>query len=153
MFKLDSAEALRAAFRPKDRDALDLDPALSFPLLVRHYLAWRQPSGAYVYLLFAIPGGAPTGIAFETNGGAGSVPQMCDWCHGTGTQVALLVAKVSGLKRVGVHVCADLTCREKLEDAANRSGRSVLPELERLVERMGRFASEALKMDLTGLRR
>jgi hypothetical protein len=153
MFKLDSEEALLTAFRPKDRGSVDIDRGLTFPVFVRDYLAWRHPSGAYVYLVFAVPKGAPTGIVFDTNGGAGrSVPQMCDWCHscGLGTQVALLTAKLTGLKRVGALVCADLSCRDKLEEEAIRTGRSPLPALEKLVARMGRFASEALHIDLSG---
>jgi hypothetical protein len=49
-----------------------------------------------------------------------------------------------------VNVCSDLSCKQKLEDEANRSGRSVLPMMEKLIARMGRFASESLKIDLSG---
>jgi hypothetical protein len=49
-----------------------------------------------------------------------------------------------------VNVCTDLSCQQKLEDEANRSGRSVLPAMEALLARIGRFASEALKIDLSG---
>jgi hypothetical protein len=153
MFKLDSEDALRAAFRPKDRESLEVSKEVVLPALVRDYLAWRQPAGAYLYLVFAVPGGVPTGIVFEVNGGADpSVPQMCDWCHttGVGSGVALLTATLNTRKRVGVHVCADLSCKQKLEDAASRGGYSALPSLQKLVERIGRFASEALKIDLSG---
>jgi hypothetical protein len=61
-----------------------------------------------------------------------------------------LSATLNAKKRVGVHVCLDLSCRQKLEDEANRSGRSVLPAIEKLITRMGRFASEALNIDLSG---
>src|SRR5579871_1617684 len=118
MFKLDSEQALLSAFRPKDRQQVEPPPGAHFPALVRDYLAWRQPAGAYLYLVFAVPGGAPTGIVFEANHGAGpSVPQMCDWCHsfGGGGQVTLLTARRNRNKWVGVHVCADLSCQAKLE--------------------------------------
>ncbi len=152
MFKLDSEAALLDAFRPKDRKSVEVSKDLKFPLLVRDYVAWTHPSGGHVYLVFSVPHGAPTGIAFETNGGAGTtVPQMCDWCHSAGVgTVALLSAIVTGKRRAGVHVCSDLSCKVKLEDEANRAGRSVLPALEKLVQRMGRFAAEALKIDLSG---
>jgi hypothetical protein len=156
MFKLDTEQALLDAFRPKDRKAVEVTSDVKLPALVRDYLAWSHPSGAYTYLVFAVPGGAPTGIVFETNGGPGPpVPQMCDWCHssGLGNQIGLLTARLNAKKRVGVNVCTDLSCRSKLEDEANRSGRSVVPMLEKLVARMGRFASEALQIDLTGARR
>jgi FBP C-terminal treble-clef zinc-finger len=154
MFKLESEDALLEAFRPKDRKAVELTKEVTPPMFVRDYLKWAHPSGAYVYLVFATPGGVPTGIVFETNGGGAGppVPGMCDWCHspGLGSQVGLLTAKLSAKKKVGVHVCTDLSCKEKLEDEANRSGRSALPMIAKLIERMGRFASEALQIDLSG---
>ncbi|HZH03863.1 MAG TPA: FBP domain-containing protein [Myxococcaceae bacterium] len=155
MFKLESEEALLAAFRPKDRKLVELSSALNFPVNVRDYIAWSHPAGGRVCLVFAAPGGLPTGILFDTNGDAGGpVPQMCDWCHhtGTGTQVGLLTTYVNGKKRVGLHLCSDLSCKQKLEDEANRSGASVVPAMNRLIERMGRFAREALKIDLRGSR-
>jgi len=153
MFKLDSEKALLETFRPRDRKSVQLSPDVTLPMLVRDYLAWTHPAGGRVYLVFSVPGGVPTGIVFDTNGGAGpSVPQMCDWCHcgGLGTQVGLLVARVNSKKRVGVHLCSDLSCKKKLEDEADLSGRSVIPAMENLIARMGRFASEALKIDLSG---
>lgn len=153
MFKLDSEKALLAAFRPKDRKLVELPPGFTFPAVVHDYLAWPHPAGGRVFLVFAVPKGAPTGIAFDTNGaGDPGVPHLCDWCHGSsaGTGVGLLTATLTGKKRVGVHVCSDLGCQRKLEDEANRSGRSVRPAMEKLLARMGRFASEGLQMDLTG---
>ncbi len=152
MFKLESEEAVLATFRPRDRKWVELVPGMTLPVIVRDYLSWLHPAGGRAYLVFAVPGGVPTGVVFETNGGGGpSVPQMCDWCHcpGMGTQVGLLVAQLNSKKRVGVHICSDLGCKRKIEDEANRSGRSPIPALEKLVLRMGRFASEALKIDLT----
>lgn len=156
MFKLESEEALLAAFRPKDRGLVELSPESTLPRIVRDYFAWTHPAGGRVYVVFAVAGGAPTGIVFDTNGGGGeTVPQMCDWCHssGVGTQVALLTARLNGKKRLGVHLCSDLSCKQKLEDAANRRGASVSAAVAAVVERMARFAEDALKMDLTGTRR
>ncbi|MHB8896410.1 MAG: FBP domain-containing protein [Candidatus Geothermincolia bacterium] len=153
MFKLDSEEALLEAFRPRDRKSVQLSKDVTLPMIVHDYLAWTHPAGGRVHLVFSIRGGVPTGITFDTNGGSGpSVPQMCDWCHccGMGSQVALLTARVNSKKRVGVHLCSDLSCKRKLEDEANLSGRSVIPALEKVIERMGRFATEALKIDLSG---
>lgn len=153
MFKLDSENAVLETFRPKDRDLVALPPDLKLPVIVRDYLAWTHPAGGRVFVVFAVPGGAPTGIAFDTNGGAGpSVPQLCDWCHssGQGTEVALLTARVHRAKRVGVHLCADLSCKAKVEDAANLAGRSVQAAIAPVVQRMGRFAADALKIDLSG---
>jgi hypothetical protein len=152
MFTLHSEEALRAAFRPKDRDQLELPPGLPLPAVVHDYLAWAHPAGGRVYLVFAVPDGAPIGIVFDTNGAGASTPQMCDWCHctGVGTEIGLLTARLDAKRRVGVNVCSDLGCKRKLEDEANRTGASAVPAIEGVVARMGRFASEALRIDLFG---
>lgn len=156
MFKLDSEKALLDAFRPRDRKHVELTPDVHFPLFVRDYFAWLHPGGGRVFLVFATPHGAPTGIVFDSNGGtSAAVPQMCHWCHchAAGTGVAVLTAKLNSKKRVGVAVCADLSCAQKLEDEANRSGRSVRPAMEKLVERMGQFAQDGLGIDLSGANR
>lgn len=155
MFKLSTEADLRQAFRPKDRGLLELDPAMTFPLAVHDYRAWTHPAGGRVFLVFAVPGGAPTGIVFDSNGGGGTGAQLCSWCHvsSPGTGVGLLTATVNGLKRAGVLVCTDLSCAQKLEQVANLAGNSVRPAMEKLVSRMGQFASSVLKIDLTGQRR
>jgi hypothetical protein len=51
---------------------------------------------------------------------------------------------------VGVHVCTDLGCQQRLEDEADRSGRSAVPAMAALLARMGRFAREGLQIDLSG---
>jgi hypothetical protein len=82
MFKLDSEAALRTAFRPKDQQTLELPPGVKFPLFVRNYLAWPHPAGGRVFLVFSVPTGVPTGIAFDAeSGGSTGVPHLCDWCH------------------------------------------------------------------------
>ncbi len=154
MFKLDSEAELLKTFRPKDRALVQLSPEVALPQFVRNYLTWKHPAGSYVYLVFATPGGVPTGIVFDSNGGGAgpTVPAMCDWCHMStgGNQVGLLTARRNAKKRVGVHVCTDLGCQQRLEEEADRQGRSVLPWWEKLIERMGKFASESLDIDLTG---
>jgi FBP C-terminal treble-clef zinc-finger len=155
MFKLDSEAQLLEAFRPRDRKLVELSREVTPPVFVRHYLAWPHPAGGRVYLVFAVPGGAPTGIAFSTSGAGPPVPHLCDWCHcvGLGTGVGLLTARLNSRRTIGVHVCSDLGCQRKLEDQADRAGRSALPALATLVERMGRFATEGLKIDMSPDRR
>lgn len=155
MFKLESEQAVLKSFRSKDRKLVELSREVKLPAFVRHYLAWSHPSGGRVYLVFAPPGGAPIGIAFDRNSAGPPVPHMCDWCHtsGLGAQVGLLTAKLSATKTVGVHVCSDLGCGQRLEDEADRSGENVLPAMERLLARMARFSSEGLRLELTADRR
>lgn len=151
MFKLESEDALLRAFRPKDRKLVELTREVVLPGFVRHYLAWAHPAGGRMFLVFAVPGGVPTGVVFNTSGEGPSVSHMCDWCHcpGLGTGIGMLTARVNGRRTVGVHVCSDLSCQRKLEDEADRSGRNVLPAMAALVQRMGRFANEGLGIDLT----
>jgi hypothetical protein len=153
MFKLDSETALLDAFRPKDRALVELPSDLTFPRFVHHSLTWTHPAGGRVFLVFATPGGAPTGIAFQSNGGGGAaVAHLCDWCHHSapGTRVALLTARINATRSAGVQVCADLGCRQRIEDEADRQGISAVPLLRALLERMGRFAHEGLGIDLSG---
>ena len=148
MFSLDSESALREAFRPRDRDALQ-PPPLTFPLFVRDYLSWVDPGGVHACVVFNLGRGPATGIAFRR---AGAVPGMCDWCHTFDPPggVSLLTADRNSKKRVGVYVCADLGCKTRLEDAALRAGRSPLDDLKALLGRMGQFAEQALGIDLSG---
>lgn len=151
MFKLDSEKTLLSAFRPKDRKVVELKKDVRLPLVVPHYLAWPHPAGGKMFLVFAVPGGAPTGIVFNTNGDGPAVPHMCDWCRssGTGSDVSLLTTYANSRRVIGVQVCSDLSCARKLEDEADRRGVSVLPAMEGLVQRMGRFANKGLGIDLT----
>jgi hypothetical protein len=155
MFKLDNEPELLRAFRPKDRPLVELTSEIVFPLLVRGYSAWSHPAGGRVFLVFAVPGGAPTGIVFDTSGSGPHVPHMCDWCHvtGPGAHAGLLTTYVNAQKRAGVHVCTDLSCKQKLEEEANRQGKSVKPALDKLVDTMGKFAHDVLGIDLSGVGR
>lgn len=150
MFRLQSEDALRAAFRPKDAALVEPPPGLTYPHLVHSYLSWAHPAGGLVYIVFAAPKGTPTGIAFASNGGSGAVAQMCDWCHsyGVGSQVSMLTTRLNSKKRVGVVLCSDLSCKQKVEDQANLAGRSPVPLLAKLVERIATFATDGLKIDL-----
>jgi hypothetical protein len=152
MFKLDSEKALLDAFRPRDRKLVELSRDVKLPLFVRHYLAWSHPAGGRMFLVFAVPNGLPTGIVFDTNGAGPAVTHMCNWCHcsGLGSTVGILTARRSGKRSVGVFVCADLGCQARLEDEADRAGRSVLPAMAAMLERVGSFAQQGLGIDLYG---
>jgi hypothetical protein len=151
MFKIDSEQSLVTAFRPRDRAHLEL-PKLSYPLFVRDYLSWSDPSGTKVFLLFSVTRGAPTGIAFQRDQGSVPGARMCEWCHsyGAGDRIGLLTTDVNSRKRVGVSLCLDLSCNVKLEDAANRAGKSSVEASRALIDRIARFAREALRIDPSG---
>ena len=152
MFKLDSEKALLEAFRPRDRKLVELLRYVKVPVFVRHYLAWSHPAGGRIYLVFAVPDGLPTGLVFDTNGAGPPVTHMCNWCHTSalGSTVGLLTARRTSKRSVGVFVCSDLGCQQRLEDEADRAGRSVLPAMGAMIERVGRFAAEGLGINLFG---
>ena len=155
MFKVDDEPSLLAAFRPKDRALVELPVGQKFPMIVRGYTSWVHPAGGRVFLLFATPGGAPTGIVFDVTSPGPTVPHMCDWCHSPspGAHAGMLTATVNAKKRAGVHVCLDLSCRQKIQDEADRTGKSPQPALDRVITRMGKFAQDALGIDLSGANR
>ncbi|WNG43761.1 hypothetical protein F0U60_06375 [Archangium minus] len=154
MFRIETEKELLSAFRSRDRKFVDLPKGTSLPLFVRDYLAWVDPYGVRVFLVFTAPGSKrPTGIAFrrDQQGDKALALRVCDWCRASGSadQIGLLTTDVDSKRRVGVNLCLDLRCNEKLETAANLSGRSALDDIKALSERMSRFASEALGMEVS----
>lgn len=151
MFRIESEKELQRAFRSRDRKYVELPRGTQLPLFVRDYMSWVDPYGVRVFLLFTAPGARqPTGIAFrrDQQGDPTLAPKLCDWCMSpTEAEVGLLTTDVDSKRRVGVNVCLDLRCGERLEALADRSGRSALDEKARLMERMARFASEALGLE------
>jgi hypothetical protein len=153
MFRIETEKELLSAFRSRDRKHVELPKGTRLPLFVRDYLAWVDPYGVRVFLMFTAPGSnRPTGIAFrrDQQGDKTLASRMCDWCRASGAadQIGLLTTDVDSKRRVGVNLCLDLRCGEKLEAATNLAGRSVLDENRHLIERMSRFASEALGIEL-----
>jgi hypothetical protein len=151
VFRLETDRAFIEAFRARDRRVIEMPPGITFPLFVRDYLAWTETSGLRVYLIFTPPGSRkPIGLIFRRDSPGGALTSsMCDWCHsyGSSSEVGLLTTDVDSRRRVGVSLCVDLRCKEKLEDAADRAGRHPLEALELLKERMFRFAHEALGIE------
>lgn len=152
MFRLETDRSLVESFGPHDRRAIEMPADVTFPLFVRDYLAWTETSGARVYLVFSAPGTRrPIGIIFRRDSRDSGVQgsRICDWCHsyGSSSEVGLLTTDASRKRRVGVHLCVDLRCKEKLEDAADRTGRHPREAMEQLQERMFRFAHEALGIE------
>ena len=149
MFRVATEKDFLDAFRPRDRKHVELPPELKFPMIIQDYLAWVDPAGARVFLLFTAPGHPhPTGIAFRRDQSRGGVStgRMCEWCHSQGSsdQIGLLSADVNSRKRVGITLCLDLACGARIEDAADRSGRNSRVLARAMVERMARFTEEAL---------
>lgn len=152
MFRIETEKQLLNAFRSRDRKYVELPKGTKLPLFVRDYFSWVDPYGVRVFLVFSAPGSkALTGIAFrrDQQGEKLSAPRVCDWClnYGGSDQVGLLTTDVDSKRRVGVMLCLDLRCNERLESAADRSGRSYVEDSKRMMGRMARFATEALGLN------
>lgn len=153
MFIIRGESELMSAFRPRDRRALELPEGGSFPITVRDYFAWVDPKGSRVFLVFQDPASKrPLGISFRRDGAGGSAGnggRMCDWCHswGSSQDIGLLTTWRNSRTRIGVGLCMDLRCSEKLEQAADLSGRSAVGPRRRMMERMTRFAREGLGIE------
>src|SRR3954468_3575933 len=117
MIRIASENGLRESFRVMDRDQVILPEQLRFPLEIEDYLAWVEPSGARVYLLFDDrKRKLPLGIVFRRDQSAGGgSPRMCEWCHSirSGDQVSLLTATANSQRRIGIQLCRDLSCKSK----------------------------------------
>ena len=153
MFLIKTERELLNAFRFRDRSAFELPAGVAFPMAVRDYRAWVDPSGARAFLVFQDPAsGRPLGIVFRRDVAADEAgSRMCDWCHNFGADVGLLTADRSSRRRVGVGVCRDLRCADRIEEAADLAGRSSKLARQRLVERMVRFAREGLGIEAVPL--
>ncbi len=141
MFKLANDRALLRTFRPLDRKQVEITREVSLPLRVTDYLTWNH--GRRVFLVFAAASGEPKGIVLQADSGGPLVPHMCEWCHAVapGTRVGMLTARRDRRSTIGILVCSDLGCRERIEDAADRAGANVHPAMEKLLHRMDRFAA------------
>jgi hypothetical protein len=113
MFLIQNEAELRGFFRELDQPEVILSEELKFPLKVRDYLHWLEPSQCRVYLVFKDPSfKAPLGLVFRRDQTMGpSVAAMCEWCHAvrSGNEIGILTATCDSKKRIGVSLCRDLS--------------------------------------------
>jgi hypothetical protein len=149
MIKVNSEEELLKSFREIDRDQVQIPPDFKFPLAVRDYLSWVEPSGHRVFLIFENQGtGNPMGVVFRRPNGPPLTPaSMCQWCHTvrTGNAVTLLTAAMSESRTIGLYLCSRLNCREHTLAPPGahdfNEGLSAQERINGVVRRMGAFAT------------
>lgn len=152
MIKITSENQLLETFRSLDRDQVQVPAEFKFPLAVKDYLSWIEPSGHRVYLVFEdTASGLPLGVVFERTPAPPSTPaSMCQWCHSvrSGTGVSLLTTAASKNRRVGLHLCTDLNCRERAMGAPGihdfNESLSGVEKVKQVVRRMNEFAKSNL---------
>jgi hypothetical protein len=141
---------LARCFREIDRAEVEPPEHARFPLEIDRYFAWT--SGPRAFLLFRAAAAEPLrGIVFHRN--TSSVPDlvtMCEWCHavrGHG-RVKLLSARSDARRHIGLYLCSDLGCLEKLHEVPGPDdlfdGVDVDVRREQILARIAHFANRRL---------
>lgn len=151
MIRIANEAELLDSFREVDRPEVELPRELAFPLGLKDYLAWVEPAGCRVFLVYEDPDSRKAfGIVFRRDQGGGGAAGMCEWCHSvrSGDGVGLLTASASANRRVGISLCRDLSCREKAESAPGVDDLPQSPNARERVRgitrRMASFARQSL---------
>lgn len=150
MIRIASQEAFLNSFREFEQSQVQLPPGLKFPLAVKDYLSWVEPSGHRVYLVFEDDGVA-RGVVFQRTRVSPETPaSMCQWCHAvrSGSGVSLLSATIGRDRRAGIYLCSDLNCREHVLGVPSvndfQEGMSRQERFNRLLYRMREFGRRNL---------
>lgn len=142
-FSIDSEKELVQAFRLRDQKKLILPEKLKFPLNVRSYFTWKEPSGVYTYLVMKLPNwDLPRGVAFKRTPSSGEpVGGLCSWCnaYGSSEDIGMLSVTMSSTVSVSYLICQDISCIEKIEDMATLSGKNPEKYIAELYYRMGKM--------------
>jgi hypothetical protein len=142
-FSIASEEELVNAFRLRDQKKLLLPDSFRFPMNVRSYLAWQEPSGVYTYLVFKMPNwDLPRGVAFKRSHSSGEpTGGLCNWCHayGSSEEISMLSVTMSAKESRAYFLCQDLRCIEKIEEASMLGGKNpekYIAELYHRIEKL-----------------
>jgi hypothetical protein len=152
MIRILSESQLLDAFRPIDRGHVRWPADFRFPLAIRNFTSWIEPSGHRAYLVFEDAAhGGPAGIVFQrTPGSPEAAPAMCQWCNkvGGGSAVSLMTAEAGSNRRVGIHLCSDLKCGEETAEVPcvhdMRESLDRPERLYRIMRRINEFAGKNL---------
>jgi hypothetical protein len=114
IFSINSEEDLVESFRPRDQKKLLLPDNLKFPMNVRSYFTWKEPSGVYTYLVFKMPNwDLPRGVVFKRTAiSSEQTGGLCNWCHayGASDEIGLLSVTMSSTVSQSYYLCHDLRC-------------------------------------------
>lgn len=113
------------------------------------FLAWKHPRGGSWFVLMPL-GEGWQGMVFQMNAGAGTAGGPCQLCLATGpepgTKAALVETWSNPRRKLGLHVCADMGCSQRVRGL--RPGRfmsetlSAGRRIERLQMRLAGFAAK-----------
>lgn len=143
IFTIGSEQELAEAFRERDQAKLLVPAGLEYPINIRSYFTWKEPSGVYTYLIYKMPNwDMPKGVAFKRTAPSGEqTGGLCNWCHayGPSDEIGLLSVTMNSNVTMSYFLCHDLRCIEKIEEAAARSGKSPEKQIDELYFRMGKL--------------
>lgn len=140
IFSVNSEEELINSFRLRDQKKLILPEKLKFPLSIRSYFTWKEPSGVYTYLIFKMPNwDLPRGVTFKRSHPSGEpTGGLCNWCHayGPSDEIGMMSVNMSSTVSLSYFLCLDLRCIEKIEEASVLSGKNPEKYISELYLRM-----------------
>lgn len=128
IFSIASEEEMIRSFRLRDQKKLLLPERLQYPLNIRSYFTWKEPSGVYTYLVFKMPNwDLPRGVVFKrTPPSAEPTGGLCSWCHayGSSDDIGFMSVAMSANVSTSYLICQDLRCIEKIEEASMLGGKN-----------------------------
>lgn len=146
MIRILNEENLLEAFREIDRDQVQPPLEMAYPFGLIDYYAWSEPSGHRTYLIYNDSDNRLLGAVFKRVSEPADAPiKMCSFCHSVrgGGRVAMLSVAASNNRSIGLHLCRDLSCKEKVQTPPKATD---IPEkmepsekLARVLKRMGDF--------------
>jgi len=140
MFRIQNENELKNYFRSEEFSEVILGANIHFPLVVKDYLTWVEPSGCRTYLVFKDDSfKAPLGVVFRRDQSVGpSAPSMCEWCHSvrSGNEIGILTVRAHSQHRIGLSLCRDLSCADKIR---SEPGVHDFPQLSSPQERLRRL--------------
>lgn len=142
-FSIESEKELIQSFRPRDQKKLILPDGLKFPFNVRSYFTWKESSGVYTYLVVKMPNwDMPRGVVFKRTPSTGEpTGGICSWCHayGSSDEIGLLTVAMNANVSSSYLICHDLSCIEKIEDAAMLAGKDPEKPIAELYYRLAKL--------------
>jgi hypothetical protein len=147
-FQIQSETELVSLFGEKEQRRVILPANTQFPIKAQYYYAWKESSGVYTYLVFKKPSwDKPRGLLFKRTRVTTRMAGMCDWCLSIGSsdQVGMLGLDVNSRQSIGMILCTDLGCIERLQEASVLSGKNfdklaqgLITKIEKLYENVER---------------
>ena len=146
VFVIESKDEFNQCFREKDQKKLILPMGLKFPLAVRSYFTWSEPSGVYTYLVFKKPNwDLPRGAVFKKVAQHGEpVGGLCSWCnsYGSSEDIGMFSVAVNANTSFSYILCQGFRCVEKIEETAALSGKNPEKNFHSLYHRIESFFSD-----------